>query len=127
MGSPAAQADIQFTFPVSSEEEEELRLILNWRAANMFDFAADSDSTDDTNTYVSPTGLAMPEVEVLMYALPHHQERIRPAPGSTNAVQNIGCQAIIHGIACPVRCFVFVIVVSAGVPERYMVSLPPRS
>jgi hypothetical protein len=76
----------------------------------MFDFAADSDSTDDTS--VSPTGLAMPEVEVLMYALPHHQERIRPSPGSTNAVQNIGCQAIIHGIACPVRCLLLLLSLS---------------
>lgn len=34
-----AEADIQFTFPVQSSEEEELRLIFNWKSALMSDMA----------------------------------------------------------------------------------------
>ena len=34
-----AEADIQFTFPVQSSEEEELRLIFDWKSALMSDLA----------------------------------------------------------------------------------------
>lgn len=36
-----AKADIQFTFPVESKDEEELRLILDWKPARMSDMAAE--------------------------------------------------------------------------------------
>ena len=54
-----ADADIQFTFPVQSSEEEELRLIFNWKSALMSDLAKfdnddslyPSDSFADQNDY----------------------------------------------------------------------------
>ncbi len=36
-----AKADIQFTFPVESKQEEELRLILDWKPARMSDMATE--------------------------------------------------------------------------------------
>ncbi len=43
--------------------------------------------------------------ELLMYALPHHQERMRSIAGSSDAVLSSGCMPTIHGTACPVREF----------------------
>ncbi|RYG65845.1 hypothetical protein EON64_11075, partial [archaeon] len=43
----------------------------------------------------------LPTVELLMFALPHHQERMRTIIGSSNMVQNAGCMPTIHGTACP--------------------------
>ncbi len=37
-----------------------------------------------------------------MFALPHHQERIRATEGSSNVVKDVGCQPNLHGVACPV-------------------------
>ena len=86
-----------------SEVEEELRLTLNWKPANMFDFAHSDSPTDDlAESEDSESGLTIPPVELLMFALPHHQERIRPTPGSSNVVKHVGCHANLHGVACPV-------------------------
>jgi hypothetical protein len=46
-----AEADIQFTFPVQSSEEEELRLIFNWKSAQMSDLAI---FDNDDSLYPSP-------------------------------------------------------------------------
>jgi hypothetical protein len=101
--SPPAHADIQFTFPVSCSEEEELRLILNWKPADMFEFANEEGSSDDADLQVeNQDGLSVPELELLMFALPHHQERLRPTGKSSNTVKSVGCQATLHGAACPV-------------------------
>jgi endo-1,3(4)-beta-glucanase len=43
-----------------------------------------------------------PQVELLMYATPHHQGRLTPTIGSTNAISKSGCVPTIHGKACPV-------------------------
>lgn len=62
-----------------------------------------SVNDDDQQDFIAPgAGLAVPPVELLMFALPHHQERLRPTAGSSNAVKNVGCQANLHGLACPV-------------------------
>lgn len=47
--------------------------------------------------------LGVPLVELLMVALPHHQERVRPIVGSSNQVLDLGCGPTIHGHTCPVR------------------------
>ena len=104
--SHTAKADIQFTFPVMSEEEEEMRLILNWKAAKMSDISLvgedgqTDDSVEDTDSLSA--GLTIPPLELLMFALPHHQERVRPTEGSSNVVKDVGCQPNLHGVACPV-------------------------
>ena len=103
---PSSKADIQFTFPVVSQEEEELRLILNWKPSKMSDIAAEGMNglSDDAleGTETDGTGLEIPPVELLMFALPHHHERVRPTEGSSNLVKDVGCQANLHGVACPV-------------------------
>ena len=54
-------------------------------------------------------GQTIPPVEVLMFALPHHQERIRATEGSSNVVKDVGCQPNLHGVACPVCVLLFVV------------------
>jgi hypothetical protein len=69
----------------------------------MFDFATEEGSSDDVDMQMhNQDSLSIPELEVLMFALPHHQERLRPTAKSSNAVKDVGCQASLHGIACPV-------------------------
>jgi hypothetical protein len=106
---PTGKADIRFTFPDMSEEEEELRLLFNWQPAYMSTLAAQFTKTDDevakTNqapVVADPGTLGIPPVELLMYAIPHHQERIRPTLESSNIVHSVGCMPTIHGTACPV-------------------------
>lgn len=73
----------------------------------MSDMASEESGSvndDDQQDFVAPgSGLSIPPVELLMFALPHHQERLRPTAGSSNAVKNVGCQPNLHGLACPVR------------------------
>jgi len=79
-----------------SENEEELRLNFNWAPAYMSNLASGSDS-------LKAPGLAVPRIELLMFATPHHQERLRPGVGSSNVVlKDVGCVPTIHGRACPV-------------------------
>lgn len=49
------------------------------------------------------TGYKPPSEELLMFALPHHQERMRQTLLSSNLVQPYGCSPTIHGLACPVE------------------------
>lgn len=46
--------------------------------------------------------VGIPEIELLTYAIPHHQERMRPTQESSNFVHSVGCTPTIHGTACPV-------------------------
>lgn len=98
---PTSQADIEFSFPILSSEEEELRLYFNWRPMTMSSVALEDPNVDAARDPI-PVMPFTPKVELLMYALPHQQERMRPIVGSTNSVQKYGCQANLHGIACPV-------------------------
>lgn len=97
---PTSKADIGFTFPVSSSEEEELRLAINWRPSTMSSLRLEIGD-DDVDSQDAQIGMTIPHTELLMFALPHHQERLRPSVGSSNAVQKFGCQRNIHGVACP--------------------------
>eukprot|EP00599_Poterioochromonas_sp_BG-1_P009041 CAMPEP_0173139988 /NCGR_PEP_ID=MMETSP1105-20130129/4598_1 /TAXON_ID=2985 /ORGANISM="Ochromonas sp., Strain BG-1" /LENGTH=938 /DNA_ID=CAMNT_0014052849 /DNA_START=75 /DNA_END=2891 /DNA_ORIENTATION=+ len=104
---PTARADIEFTFPTQSSEEEELRLIFKWQPASMAKIASSSpagmsgdDFFDDPPSEIYPAQ-ALPPTEILMFALPHHQERMRPTIQSSNKVLAPGCMPTIHGIACP--------------------------
>jgi endo-1,3(4)-beta-glucanase len=95
---PTGKADVRFTFPVESEEEEELRLNFNWEPAHMSRLA---NGGDDDMTSITPI-LSRPEVELLMFAIPHQQERMQSTEQSSNKVHNIGCTPTLHGVACPV-------------------------
>jgi hypothetical protein len=86
-----AQADIEFSFPISSEEEEELQLIFNWRPATMSNLGVQGDFVPAYD------GKNMAGVELMMFALPHHQERLMPRIGSSNVVLKPGCHTAIHG------------------------------
>ena len=95
---PTGKADVRFTFPVESEMEEELRLNLNWEPGHMSSLA---NGGDDDMTSMTPD-IGIPEVELLMFAIPHQQERLISTEKSSNKVYNIGCTPTLHGIACPV-------------------------
>lgn len=70
----------------------------------MSDMATESSTSDVPRSYQpgTPAVQTIPPVELLMFALPHHQERLRPTAGSSNSVKKVGCQANLHGFACPV-------------------------
>ena len=95
---PTGRADVRFTFPVESEMEEELRLNLNWEPAHMSRL---SNGGDDDMKSMTPV-IGRPDIELLMFAIPHHQERLISTEQSSNKVFNIGCTPTLHGIACPV-------------------------
>jgi hypothetical protein len=101
---PTSRADIEFTFPTVSDEEEELRLIFKWEPASMKKI---KEFQDGDNYYLDPpsepaTAQTAPEAELLMFAIPHHQERLRPITESSNQILSAGCMPTIHGTACPV-------------------------
>ena len=96
---PTGKADVRFTFPVESAEEEELRLNFNWEPAYM---SAMKNQSDDDLISIAPL-IGRPDVELLMFAIPHHQERLSPTEQSSNFVHSIGCTPTLHGMACPVR------------------------
>jgi endoglucanase Acf2 len=56
---------------------------------------------DDPPTEIFPPQ-SLPFTELLTFALPHHQERMRNTVESTNVVKTAGCMPTIHGMACPV-------------------------
>jgi len=100
---PTAKADVEFSFPIYSEEEEELSLLFHWQPATMGALAM-TDSGDEepyTPANAAYPGLETPPVELLMFALPHHQERLQPIVGSSNVVKHHGCHRNIHGTTCP--------------------------
>lgn len=98
---PTAKADMEFTFPVQSQEEQETRLIFNWHAARMSDLAETTD--DDKINKVPGDNRQKPSIELLTFALPHHQERMKQTTSSSNKVINCDgcCLPTIHGVACP--------------------------
>ena len=76
----------------------------------MFDLSLkDQDEADDDlimqaqSAAVQAMSPHRPQIELLMFALPHHQERLRPTDFSSNEVKEYGCHANLHGTACPVR------------------------
>lgn len=104
---PTGSADVRFTFPTESQEEEELRLNFLWEPALMSNIASDwakkiAGDTDDIVKLDPTLANDIPPVELLTYAIPHHQERMMPVAGSSNVVHSAGCVPTIHGTACPV-------------------------
>lgn len=47
-------------------------------------------------------GNSLDGAELLLYAIPHHQERMTPVAESSNKVLSLGCTPTLHGTACPV-------------------------
>lgn len=82
---------------MQSDAEEVLHLNFNWHPASMRTFSTGQDD-------VVPTGPAgFPRIELLMYATPHHRQRIQPVVGSSNKIhKTVGCMTTIHGNSCPV-------------------------
>ena len=74
-----------------------MRLLFNWAPASMAALA-----TAEPKTTPPQPPLQIPRTELLMFATPHHQERLRPIISSSNTVQHVGCTPTIHGPACPV-------------------------
>lgn len=103
---PTGNADIRFTFPVESEEEEELRLNFDWAPASMKLLSALNTTLDTVQGFEDPlipsSALTYDAVELLMFGIPHHQERLRGTAESSNKVQKIGCVPTLHGTACPI-------------------------
>ena len=102
---PTAQADIEFSFPVVSSQEEELRMVFDFQPRSMQMLTTiQSKFGFDPPPIASVPNMATPEVELLMFALPHHQERVRPAIGSSNSIcYDVDCcTRTMHGFACPV-------------------------
>jgi hypothetical protein len=56
---------------------------------------------DDPPSEIFPAQL-IPDDEIIIFALPHHQERMRNTLESSNVVMTAGCMPTIHGVACPV-------------------------
>jgi hypothetical protein len=101
---PTGGADIEFTFPVLTEEEETLRLIFKWQPAYMNKIKLTTNVTDyfdDPSAEKFPPQ-KIPDHEILIFAIPHHQERLRETEESSNFVFTAGCMPTIHGFACPV-------------------------
>ena len=66
----------------------------------------------DDDRYSLTPSIGRPDLELLMYAIPHQQERLSPTEQSSNFVHDVGCTPTLHGIACPVstdRTFLFCI------------------
>ena len=82
---------------MESEQEEELRLNFNWNPQYMSSLRGEQPVV-----LSDPDGTGSPRIELLMYATPHHQDRMEPAVGSSNVISNYGCVPTIHGMACPV-------------------------
>lgn len=90
---------------MESQEEEELRLIFDWHPALMSDINDENLRADVPISYFTPDAPVgegtMPDLELLMFALPHHQERMKKTLFSSNNVHGAGCMPTIHGVACP--------------------------
>ena len=56
----------------------------------------------DDDRYSLTPSIGRPDLELLMYAIPHQQERLSPTEQSSNFVHDVGCTPTLHGIACPV-------------------------
>jgi hypothetical protein len=111
---PTGAADIEFTFPVLTEEEETLRLIFKWQPAYMNKIKLTTNVTDYYDDPPAETfpPQKIPDHEILIFAIPHHQERLRKTEESSNFVFTAGCMPTIHGFACPVSSinhFIFII------------------
>jgi hypothetical protein len=91
-------ADIDFQFPTreSLNTPGTFRLNFMWRPASMSQLRF-PDSTNELPE------LGILRKQLLMFAVTHHQSRMRTIIGSSNAIQSIGCTPTLHGRACPVR------------------------
>lgn len=89
-----------FTFPANHKADEVLDLEFEWWPITFQQWHENKQLGVVSSP--SPPELSIPRVELLMYALPHHQERLHAKVGSSNAVLDIGCYPTLHGRVCPV-------------------------
>ena len=82
-------ADLNFIFNIASKEEEELRLEFNWMPKSMRQLSDPNHIPADT--------------QLIMFGLPHHQERILPVEGSSNRIIPTGCIYTLHGLGCMIE------------------------
>jgi len=103
---PTGHSDITFTFPTETKIEEEIRLNFDWAQVNVHDFA----NTEPFDTFTYPEQVLMRQEEltisrpdVLMYGIPHHQERLATTHETPIIkIHDFGCVPTIHGKACPI-------------------------
>jgi hypothetical protein len=93
---PTGKADIWFALPPNTKDEDMMRLNFNWAPALMSRIKELGESELPEND------LPAEAAQLLMYASPHHQDRMRSISESPNEVQTVGCTRLLHGIACPV-------------------------
>lgn len=99
----SGNANIEFQMPRKSAEEDELSLRFNWAPDLMSRISLlGPDQFTETGSKLVPNPALSSSVELLMYAIPHHQERMTTLPDSTNQVLRVGCVPTLHGQACPV-------------------------
>lgn len=104
---PTGYAEIGFTFPSESRIEEELGLNFNWAQVSMTSFS--NSLPKNKFHYNDKFGVAkqnfnemIPEGEILMFGIPHHQERLRKTSESNIVIYREGCTPTLHGQACPI-------------------------
>ena len=103
---PTGFSDITFNFPTETKIDEEIRLNFDWAQVNVQDFAnaepLDSFSYPE-EAFQRKDELAVSRLDVLMYGIPHHQERLATTHETPIIkVHDVGCVPTIHGKACPI-------------------------
>jgi hypothetical protein len=97
---PTTAADISFIFPSelndvnNMNEDVELRLVFDWAPASMADL----------NLAIprKPVSGDLMSTQLLMFAIPHQQQRLQTTALSPNEVLGFGCTPTLLGFACPV-------------------------
>jgi endo-1,3(4)-beta-glucanase len=104
---PTGFAEIGFTFPSESKIEEELGLNFNWAQVSMTSFS--NSLPKNKFHYNDKFGVEkqnfngmISEGEILMFGIPHHQERLRKTSESNIIIYKEGCIPTLHGQACPI-------------------------
>jgi len=126
---PTSQATVTFD-PPDEDTDDNMGILFAWNPQNMHhksrqhdpsstssstsssssssssykSSASSSSSFRHTNTHSRSlkTPLGIPEIELLTYALPHHQMILTSRMGSSNKILKYGCVTTLHGEACPV-------------------------
>ena len=95
---PTYDADVSFTFPDTQTDSasEQIEVFLNWKPALMSQLRNKDVVGPDVDPFVTP------KVELLMFALPHHTDKLHMKIGSSNRILGYGCVPTLHGFACPV-------------------------
>jgi hypothetical protein len=94
---PSGNSDIWFAFPEEANEDDDIVMLnFDWMPGRMSKI-----KELGVEQYQPLDDVGPDTVELLMYASPHHQERLQASAQSSNEVQGVGCTPLLHGLACP--------------------------